>query len=113
MSTVATSIKLSAELKSQIDAHAEKAGISAHAFMVQAISDATNRMALREQFDADTRQAMDELMRTGMAIAEEDVVDYFAQKKAWRMNGADPATKPAMPSAARVFDPASLSDRAP
>ena len=47
--TVPTSIKLPASVKAQIDESARKAGISAHAFMVKTLADASERAHLQEK----------------------------------------------------------------
>ena len=55
---VPTSLKLPPALKAQIDASAQKAGISAHAFMIKTLADATERTRLRDQFQQDSLDAL-------------------------------------------------------
>ena len=85
--SVATSLKLSAELKAQIDETARKAGMTAHAFMVKALSDTARRAQQREQFQQDSMDALAEVERTGLAYRSEDVLDYFEA----RSRGESPA----------------------
>ncbi len=91
--SVATSLKLTAELKAQIDETARKAGMTAHAFMVKALSDTARRAAQREQFDIDTQEALAEVERTGLAYRSEDVVLYFEARSRGE-NPAKPDLKP-------------------
>jgi predicted transcriptional regulator len=75
--SVATSLKLPAELKAQIDETARKAGMTAHAYMVKALSDTARRAQQREQFDQDTLEALAEVERTGLAYHSEDLIGYY------------------------------------
>jgi len=87
--SIATSLKLPAELKAQIDETARKAGMTAHAFMVKAISDTARRAHQREQFDMDTQEALAEVESTGLAYRSEDLLAYYEA----RSRGENP-TKP-------------------
>jgi predicted transcriptional regulator len=101
--SVATSLKLPAELKAQIDETARKAGMTAHAYMVKALSDTARRAQQREQFDQDTRDALAEVERTGLAHTMEDVEHYFEQRALWRKGlAAEPAKPPLKPWRGRV-----------
>ena len=96
--SVATSIKLPAELKAQIEETARKTGITAHAFMVKAISDTARRAAQREQFHQDSLDAIAEVERTGLAYKLDDVKIYLEQRARWRQGLADePAQPPLKP----------------
>ena len=92
---VATSVKLPAALKARIDDAAFKQGLSAHAFMVKALGEATERAQLREQFTQDSEQALREVQESGLAYEFDDVRAYFAarargenpprpRRKSWR-----------------------------
>jgi predicted transcriptional regulator len=96
---VATSIKLPATLKAQIDETAQKAGMSAHAFMVKTLADATERARLREQFHQDSLEALREMKETGMGYDFDDVRDYFERLAVYR-KGDGP--KPAYPTLKKV-----------
>jgi predicted transcriptional regulator len=96
--TVATSIKLPAELKAQIDETAQRAGISAHAFMVKTLADATARARLREQFQQDSLEALREVEDSGLAYDFDDVREYFVKRAAWRHGeGPEPQRPPLKP----------------
>jgi predicted transcriptional regulator len=92
--SVATSLKLPAELKSQIDETARKAGLTAHAFMVKTLVDAARRAQLREQFQLDALDALKQTEDTGLAYAFDDVKDYLAQRAAWQKGAAPAPTRP-------------------
>lgn len=89
--SVATSIKLPAELKVQIEETAKKAGLSAHAFMVKTLADATQRHRLQEQFQQDSLDALHEMEDTGLAYAWDDVKVYL---KARALNRDTPRPEP-------------------
>jgi len=78
--SVPTSIKLPAALKAKIDDTARKAGITAHAFMVKTLGEATERASLREQFTQDAQSALNEVRETGLAYRFDDVRAYFAAR---------------------------------
>lgn len=82
--TIATSLKLPASVKAQIDESAAKAGMTAHAYMVRTLAKAAERARLRAQFAQDAQDAWEETERTGLAYAFEDVRAYFQAKAAWR-----------------------------
>lgn len=101
--SVATSLKLPAELKAQIDETARKAGMTAHAFMVKALSDTARRAQQREQFQQDSLDALAEVERTGLAHTLDDVESYFEQRALWRKGlAAEPAKPPLKPWPGRV-----------
>lgn len=79
-----TSLKLPAGLKAQIDDLAGKEGLSAHAFMLNTLSAATERAHLREQFQADALAASREMDQTGRGHALTDVRNYFAKLALFR-----------------------------
>jgi predicted transcriptional regulator len=92
--SVATSLKLPAELKTQIDETARKAGLTAHAFMVKTLADAARRAHLREQFQQDSLDALKQVEDTGLAYEFDDVKGYLAQRAAWRKDAAPEPTRP-------------------
>ena len=96
--SVATSLKLPTELKAQIDEIARKGGMTAHAYMVKALSDTTQRAQRREQFQQDSLDALAEVERTGLAHTLDDVKSYFEQRALWRKGlAAEPAKPPLKP----------------
>lgn len=91
----ATSLKLPDALKQQITELVEGTGQSAHAFMVEAIEQAANRVTLRRRFGAEALEAESETLQSGKAYDPEEVFGYLAAKargkrvarpraKAWR-----------------------------
>ena len=80
IATIATSVKLPAALKARIDDAAQKEGLSAHAFMVKTLAEATERSRLREQFANDVEQALREVADSGLAYPLNDVQTYFAAR---------------------------------
>ena len=91
--SVATSLKLPAELKAQIDETARKAGMTAHAFMVKALTDTARRAQQREQFQQDSLDALAEVESTGLAYHSEDVLTYFEARSRGE-NPVKPSLKP-------------------
>ncbi|MDM7951118.1 ribbon-helix-helix protein, CopG family [Hydrogenophaga sp.] len=87
--TIATSLKLPAELKAAIDEDARKQGLSSHAYMVQTLADASERVRLREQFTQDTLAAERQMLATGLGHRLEDVQAYFAQMAEFRAGQAE------------------------
>jgi len=88
----ATSLKLPAALKSQLEVVAEKAGLSVHAFMVQAIADAVQSAGLRESFQQDSAAALHAMQASGVGYELGAVRAYFSQLAAHRQGLA---SKPA------------------
>lgn len=90
--TVATSLKLPAELKAAIDEDARKLGLSSHAYMVKTLADAAERARERERFTQDALAAeQDMLARGGYALS--DVKSYFEA----RLRGERPERPPLHP----------------
>ena len=97
---VPTSLKLPPKLKAQIDASAQKAGISAHAFMVKTLADATERTRLRDQFQQDSLDDLWDMKQTGMGYAFDDVRAYFKELALFRQGLAP---KPSYPELKKVM----------
>lgn len=94
--TIATSLKLPADLKQAIDDAARKQGLSSHAYMLKTLADAAGRARLREQFDLDSLAALHEFNQTGLGHDWEDAKTYFAQMAAFRL-GQGPRPGPLVP----------------
>jgi len=77
---IATSLKLPAELKARVEALAEAAGKSPHAFMVEAIEQEATRAELYETFLKDALEADSDMERTGLHYAAEDVFQYMTAR---------------------------------
>ncbi|MFZ4537384.1 CopG family ribbon-helix-helix protein [Propionivibrio sp.] len=82
-----TSLKLSDDLKKRAVATAEKKGVSPHAFMVQAIEQATTAAERRAGFVSDALAAREQMLSTGKAY---DASEVHAYLKA-RIAGNQPA----------------------
>ena len=106
MATVATSLKLPADLKARVDALAEAAGKSPHAFMVEAIEREAARAECYEVFLAEAQEADEEMERTGQYYAAEDVFRYLTAR-AERQAGA---TSEGEVLAEIAFSPRALQD---
>lgn len=77
--SVATSLKLPAELKAQIDEVTHKADVTAHAYRGRALTDTARRAQKREQFDQDTMEALAEVKRTELAHSSSKQVGLHAR----------------------------------
>ena len=68
-----TSLKLSDQLKASIQSFAAQDGVSAHAFMINALERAVERANARKAFIADAEASLDEALNGGPVYAAEDV----------------------------------------
>ena len=84
-----TSLKLPDDVKANVLAAAGMRGMSAHAFMVEAIRDAASAASQRESFIADAKQALKEARESGMGYDAHEVHQYIRDKIAGK-----PARKP-------------------
>lgn len=73
----ATSLKLPEELKRRIERMAAAAQKTPHAFMVDALSQETERAELREKFAADAEHAEKDALKTGKAFDLAETFDYL------------------------------------
>ena len=77
-----TSIKLSDDLRERVAAVAEGAGVTAHAFMVAAVEQATASAEKRAAFVASALKARTDYQYSGEYYAADEVRDYFAKRVA-------------------------------
>ncbi len=77
---MATSIKLSEELKNRVARIVEGTDQSAHAFMVEAIRQETERAEKRRRFVADAYKALAQFERDGMGYALSEVKTHYRAK---------------------------------
>jgi predicted transcriptional regulator len=77
-----TSIKLPPEPRERVAAVAEGAGVTAHAFMVAAVEQATALAEKRAAFVASALQARAEYVYSGEYYAADAVHDYFTKRAA-------------------------------
>ncbi len=75
-----TSLKLSTDLKERAVAAAEELGISTHAFMVGAISQATEAAEQRAEFITQAQTALAEMQESGMGYDADDVRKYLRER---------------------------------
>jgi predicted transcriptional regulator len=75
-----TSMKLPDDLKRRAVAAAQKNGISPHAFMVQAIEQATTLAERRASFVGEALAARDLILHTGKAYDVDQVHTYLKQR---------------------------------
>ena len=78
--TIATSLKLPAELKAAIDEEAKKLGMSSHAYMVKTLAETAEQLRLREQFTQDALTAEQDMLARG-GCDWEDVKIYLAARR--------------------------------
>lgn len=78
-----TSLKLPDDVKRLVADAAASQGVSAHAFMVQAVADAATNARRRAQFVADSVAARQHMLKTGQGCAA-DEVHAWLQGKAQR-----------------------------
>lgn len=96
--TSATTLKLPTVLKERIAPLAEAAGVTAHAWMVQALERQAALSEAREAFIREAEEAAAALDSGGPRYAAEDVATYLLA----RADGAaPPRPRPARPSAAK------------
>jgi predicted DNA-binding protein len=77
MSTVATSLKLPPRVKKRIEAVAKRAGMTPHAFMLQAIETELEAAERYRRFIDDALEADKQMQASGKGIALEDARAYF------------------------------------
>ncbi|WP_137174749.1 CopG family ribbon-helix-helix protein [Massilia sp. HP4] len=75
-----TSLKLPDELKKRAANAAQELGISPHAFMVDAIRQASHAVEQRATFVAQARQARTEMLENGEGHPAEEVRTYLRQR---------------------------------
>lgn len=79
-----TSLKLPDELKARAALAAKTRGVSAHAFMLDAIRELTTATEQRARFVADAQAARQQALTSGMGYAADDVHRYLRDKVAGR-----------------------------
>ena len=79
-----TSLKLPDELKARAALAAKARGVTAHAFMLDAIRELTTATEQRARFVADAQAARQQALSTGMGYAADDVHQYLRDKVAGR-----------------------------
>ena len=75
-----TTIRLPQELKARVEAAAEKAGRSPHAFILALIERGTEQAEQRASFVAEELAAREEFGQDGLGYDAEELHRYFAQR---------------------------------
>lgn len=75
-----TSLILTDELKQRAASAAQQLGVSTHAFMVDAISQAADAVEQRSQFVAEALDARAEMIKTGLGHDADDVRTHLRQR---------------------------------
>jgi predicted transcriptional regulator len=75
-----TSLKLSDEIKAKAANAAKELGISAHAFMVEAIRQASINAEYRSEFIAEARASREATLRTKEVYESKDVFDHLRSR---------------------------------
>jgi len=80
----ATSLKLPDELKRSIVRMATRAGLTPHAFMVDALAREAARAELRERFASEAEESEREALASGKAVPLAVAFDYLESRAAGR-----------------------------
>lgn len=71
-----TTIRLPDELRARIETVAAARGSTVHAFMLEAIAEATERMEQRQDFEAEAERRLRHMQETGEHLTTEDLRGY-------------------------------------
>lgn len=88
-----TSLKLPEDLKERAASAAQELGVSTHAFMVEAIRQATEQTEIRAQFVEEAIAARAELLESGVGYDANEVRAYL-RKRLQDKNASRPTAKP-------------------
>ena len=77
-----TSVNIPARTKARIARAAKAAGVTVHAYLLDAIERAAARADRRREFVGEAVAAREEIRRTGMVLRGADVHAYFKAKRA-------------------------------
>ncbi len=75
-----TSLKLPDDLKTRVASAAKNRGITTHAFMLDAIREATTAAEQRAQFVAAAKAARNDTLHSGQGYAADEVHNYLRAK---------------------------------
>lgn len=85
-----TTIRLTDELKARVARAAKREGVSAHNFMLEAVSEKTEQAERRADLDAEAERRYARIVATGKTIPWEEMRKYLEDRIAGR-----PARRPA------------------
>lgn len=71
-----TTVRLTDELRARVEAVAAARGSTAHAFMLEAIAEATERMERRQDFEAEAERRLRHMQKTGEYLTTDDLRNY-------------------------------------
>lgn len=71
-----TTIRLPDELRARVENVAAASGSTAHAFMLEAIAEATERMERRQDFEAEAERRLQHMQETGEYLGLDDLRSY-------------------------------------
>ena len=71
-----TTIRLPDELKARIEKLTSATGSTAHAFMLEAIAEVTERMERRQAFEAEAERRLQHMQETGEYLTTDDLRAY-------------------------------------
>ncbi len=77
-----TTIRLPEDLKARVASAAEQAGVTAHAFILEAIAERTSHAEARAAFVREGRERLGEFEATGMAIPWGEARQYLLERAA-------------------------------
>ena len=79
-----TTLRLPAELRGRIASAAAQRGTTAHAFMLEAITEALTAAELRADFHRDADERMEELLATGEGLTWDEVRPWLQARAGGR-----------------------------
>ena len=71
-----TTIRLPDELRARVESVAAGSGCTSHAFMLEAIAEATERMEQRQDFEAEAERRLQHMQKTGEYLGLDDLRSY-------------------------------------
>lgn len=80
MTTTTTTIRIEDTMKVRIAAAADRAGKTAHAFILDAISQTVEQLELENEFHDVADQRWKEMLATGKTVSWEDTKAYLAAR---------------------------------
>lgn len=101
----ATSLKLPAALKTQLESDAQRAGLSLHAFMVQTLADSVRRSRLRDAFLQDSLTALSDMKTSQSGYELGNVRAYFSDLASHRNRMRPPSRHSSTTDAATATSP--------
>ena len=75
-----TTIRLDEELKARVSGAAERAGTTAHAFILEAIEETVERVEEEEEFHRLADQRWAKLLETGRTVSWDEVRNYVSAR---------------------------------